>query len=231
MKARGFTLIELLVAIGIVSVLAALPLSSLASLRTRARCIQCVSNLSQWGMALQMYIKDNDGYLPRRGQGVQPVFQYNRPDDWFNSLTPYLEMPSYWELYQAGQTPKPHDRSVFVCPEADASATAGSSNFITYGMNIFICRWDQPDRTKITKLTNISTLAFMVDSPGGYASTVPSPSAYSVLARHGGRANVVFFDGHVQTFPGDYLGCGTGMKTQPDIHWRSGMDGDIWTPF
>ena len=231
MKTRGFTLVELLVAIGIVATLAAITLSSLSAMRTRARCIQCVSNLSQWGMALQMYIKDNDGYLPRRGQGVQPVFLYDRTDDWFNCLTPYLEMPSYWELYQAGKTPKPHERSIFVCPAADASTTANSTNFITYGMNIFIGRTDQTYRTKIAALPNITTLAFMADSPGGYASTVPSPYAYSVLARHGGKANVAFFDGHVQTFSGDYLGCGTGMKTQPDIHWRSGMDGDNWTPY
>jgi len=94
MKPRGFTLVELLVVIGIVAALAAISLSSLSAMRTRARCIQCVSNLSQWGMALQMYINDNDGYLPRRGQGVQAVFLYDRPDDWFNCLTPYLEMPS-----------------------------------------------------------------------------------------------------------------------------------------
>ncbi|CAN5434636.1 hypothetical protein BH09VER1_BH09VER1_52030 [soil metagenome] len=231
MKSRGFTLIELLVVSAIVAVLAAITLSSVASLLAKAKGIQCVSNLSQWGMALQLYLKDNDGYLPRRGQGVQPVFQYNRPDDWFNSLTPYLDMPSYWDLYQRGQTPRPHDRSVFICPSANASTTAGSSNFITYGMNIFIGRWDQPDRTKITKLPHTATLAFMADSPGGYASTVPSPYAYSVVPRHGGQANVAFFDGHVQTFSGDYLGCGTNLKTQPDIHWPSGMEGDIWTPY
>ena len=228
MKKGGFTLIELLAAVAIVSVLSALVISMASAARRQAQNTQCVNNLRQWGLALQMYIKDNDSYLPRRGQGVQPVTQLNRPDDWFNSLSPYLELPPYSQLAQTGRIPKPHDRSVFVCPTAEASDS--SPNFITYGMNMYISRWDQPERTKITKLLNTSTLAFLADTPGGYASTFPSTMPYSVVARHSGRANVCFLDGHVQTFSGDYLGCGTGMKTQPDIHWKSGMEGDIWSP-
>lgn len=230
MKARAFTLIELLIVIGIVAVLAAMSVSSLAALRTKARSTQCISNLNQWGMALQHYLRDNDGYLPRRGQGVQQVFQLTNRDDWFNVLPEYLDMPAYSNLWLAGKIPKPHDRSVFVCPAAEANTTGGSTNFITYGMNMYICRYDQTNRTKIIQLPNISTLAFLADSPGGYASTVPSAYGYSVIARHGGYANVAFFDGHVQSFASNYLGCGIGEKVQPDVHWKSGMDGDTtWT--
>ena len=70
----------------------------------------------------------------------------------------------------------------------------------------------------------------MADSPGGYASTVPSSGGYSVMARHGGCANVVFVDGHVGAFAGDYLGCGKGDNTQPDVRWQTGIAGDTWKP-
>ncbi len=228
MKRHGFTLIELLCVMGVVTVLGMVGASAVLAQRTQALSTQCVANLRQWGVALQLYMQDNDGYLPRRGQGVQPVFRIERPEDWFNCLPPYLGMTSYYDLYQAGRPPKARTRSVFVCP---AAADSGAHpHFICYGMNMYVSRWDQPERTKLTRYTDPSTIAFLADSPGGYASTVPSASGYSVQARHGGRANVAFLDGHVQSFSGAYLGCGNGEKLQPDVRWNPGIPGDTWAP-
>lgn len=228
MRPRAFTLIELLSAMGIVAVLAILSLAGLKASRGKAQSAVCTNHLRQWAMAMMAYVQDNDGYLPRRGQGVQPVFRIERPDDWFNCLPPYLEMPSYYDLYHSGRAPKPRDHSVFVCPAA--ASTGSSGHFICYGMNMYVSRWDQPERLKISKLPDPAVVAFMADCAGGYASAVPSASGYSVVARHGGRANVSFFDGHVSSFRGDYLGCGTGEKPQSDVRWNPGFDGDIWKP-
>lgn len=228
MKQRGFSLAELLCVMSVIALLAVMGVSALAARRAEAQSINCVSNLRQWGVALQLYLQDNDGYLPRRGQGVQPVVRLDRPEDWFNCLPAYLEIPSYQELYQSGNAPKPGQRSVFVCPSA--KVTNANTHFICYGMNMYVSRWDQPERAKITKLPDPSTLVFMADTPGGYASTVPSMAGYSVMPRHGGKANVSFLDGHVQSFAGSYLGCNTGEKTQPDVRWKTGLDGDTWTP-
>ncbi len=227
MKARAFTLVELLAAMGAVVLLAGLVFSGIAAARTQARSAECVSNLRQWGTALQLYVQDHDGYLPRRGQGVQPVFRIDRSQDWFNALCPYLDLPPYHEMVRRGEAPRPGDRSVFVCPEA--VAPDGNTHFICYGMNMYLSRWDQPQPLRITRLSGLSEIAFLADSPGGYASTVPSARPYSVVARHGGRANVAFLDGHVKSLSGDYLGCGTGEKSQPDVRWKTGLS-DTWTP-
>ena len=50
---RGFTLVELLIVIGVIVVLIALLLPSVASVRSRARSAQCQSNLVQLGLARQ----------------------------------------------------------------------------------------------------------------------------------------------------------------------------------
>jgi prepilin-type processing-associated H-X9-DG protein len=211
---------------GIITILTALAASSYATALARAKSADCTGNLNQWGVALQLYMNDNDGYLPRRGQGVQALFVINRPTDWFNCLPPYLGMKSYDDLYTGGQAPHAGQKSIFVCPEAVSAP--GYTYFIAYGMNMYLSRWDQPNASKIGQLPNISTLAFLSDSPGGYASTVPSANPYSVQARHSGRANVVFVDGHVQSFSGTYLGCGSGPVAQPDVHWQTGVAGDTW---
>ncbi len=86
MKSRasaGFTLIELLVVIGVIGSLAGMLLPALHKARGCARNAGCICNLKQMGYALSLYVDDNDGYIPRRGQGVQRLTQISRMSDWF----------------------------------------------------------------------------------------------------------------------------------------------------
>lgn len=224
----GFTLVELAVTILLLALLAALAAGQFAAGAERSREAVCLGNLRNWGIAAGLYAADHDGKLPRRGQGVQQVRVIDREEDWFNALPPYIGEKPYVERANAGQPPRPGSKSIFICPSAKEDPEV--PHFLCYGMNMYLSRWDQPEATRVHSLPSPGTTAFMADAPGGYASTVPSAAGYSVQARHRGCAHVLFLDGRVQSFKGDYLGCGRGEIARPDVRWQTAQEGDSWKP-
>jgi prepilin-type N-terminal cleavage/methylation domain-containing protein/prepilin-type processing-associated H-X9-DG protein len=61
---RSFTLIELLVVIAIIGILAALLMPALGRAKEAGRATACLSNLRQIGVALQIYVQENNNRLP-----------------------------------------------------------------------------------------------------------------------------------------------------------------------
>ena len=73
--ARAFSLVELLVVIGIIGVLLAVLLPTLAQAQKQARWVQCQSNLRQIGVHLEIYSQNWKGYIYPPGLGA------NKPRD------------------------------------------------------------------------------------------------------------------------------------------------------
>lgn len=95
---RAFTLIELLVVISIIAILSAILFPVFAQAKAAAKKTQCLSNMRQLGIGLNMYCSDNDDVLfffahdvdPSRANPVQP-FGATRENRWWNQTQPYLK--------------------------------------------------------------------------------------------------------------------------------------------
>ena len=78
----AFTLLELLVVITIIAGLAALVLPALGNAKRQSYSAECKNNLRQLGVALRLYIEDNNSYPLATADGIlgswEPALRQNR---------------------------------------------------------------------------------------------------------------------------------------------------------
>jgi prepilin-type N-terminal cleavage/methylation domain-containing protein/prepilin-type processing-associated H-X9-DG protein len=86
---RAFSLVELLVTMAIMSVLTAILLPAVQSMRSRIKVMGCMNNLRQIGAAMNMYASENNGRYP------MPYNGHTDSGDWRNRADVYLGTRSH----------------------------------------------------------------------------------------------------------------------------------------
>ena len=228
-KTPAFTLIELLLVIGMVGILAALLLTAISQSKGRALRIQCANNVRQLGLALQGFVQDNRVYpLDVNGDFFKGNYPEHYMG-WMDALTHELELKineSNWQssvwFCPVASHPSDVPKEYFfvsygynafgVATNKDVSSLGlgghnGMGNLRADGKIIFAPPVNEsevvnPSDTMAIGDGLIGNSRFIQDGSAIFWRTTTSDffgSTKRSYARHQGKANVVFCDGHVES--------------------------------
>jgi prepilin-type N-terminal cleavage/methylation domain-containing protein/prepilin-type processing-associated H-X9-DG protein len=223
---RAFTLVELLVVIGIIALLISILMPALSKAKAQAHRVACASNVRQLAIALTIYSRDFNGWLPFCNAGAPP------PDrtGWLYTQN-RLTTPRAAANAESGAVFRIlRTTRVFRCP-ADADGTsdpfAGSIYPLTsYTMNV--CFGDRSNGYRPYKASKFKSHCVVFWEPDEtllgssyvWDDGTSAANQASITQRHGKSSTIACVDGHVEvydrlTFEG-YAGITrNGAKLQP----------------
>lgn len=224
-RRTAFTLIELLVVIAIIAILAAMLLPALAKAKEKAQRTQCLNNLKELGLALNMYSADNQDAMPwpNWGNDANPPcpagWLYSGDargglpaltvTTWATGRVPILKKGTFWQYVPNPET--------FVCPVdkkklvTAAELTARYEQVSSYTMNGASCYYASPNNQyqyKTCKLWQVwNPLCYLLWEPdtsnpsiGNYfndAANYPDQTKGEGVGRgHVKGANILAIAGH-----------------------------------
>jgi prepilin-type N-terminal cleavage/methylation domain-containing protein/prepilin-type processing-associated H-X9-DG protein len=206
-KPHAFTLVELLVVMAVIAILASLLLPALSTAKKRARAVHCLNNLKQIGAGAHMSAQDNDNML-------QLDSLISGSGTWASILFTNVGL---------------EQREMFLCPSYKPFVWEN-------WLNVYGIRRNAPTNCaagpngiflRVDCVSNPTEYLLVGDTTsqaqGGFTARqyylfITTSPLKMIHARHFGRANGLFLDGHVEPCNQPRLeGLGITAEYGPDL--------------
>jgi len=219
-KAKGFTLIELLVVIAIIAILAAILFPVFAQAREKARQSTCLSNCKQIGLAIQMYIDDNDEGFPLMwcNASAPGPWTSDIPANKYYTTNWYFGGPIKWWTWMDTIYPYLKNRNILECPskkgdagyamncqlvplleQQNVTSTRTLSSIKKPADTVFTC--DALIVNKTAAADGVVTdISLYISGPVIVNATAGQYDKHDQVAKHNGGLNYTFTDGHARFY-------------------------------
>ena len=227
-SSAALTLIELLVVIATIGLLAGLLLPALSSAMRKARQSSCAGNQKQLGLGVLLYAGDWDDYLP------YPKSDYGEAAIWIYAIDPYvlnqlssstatlpqkialIKQDPLWLTFDA--TARVNWRTIKLNRKlVGRSDNIGKVNASFADIN--------PKYRRINEIFKPITTPLLMDGRVEESSAAADKCRYDayetyVALRHGGGANLLFIDGHLEWSNQGLPSGGVGGWAQDSTPWN-----------
>lgn len=198
----GFSLVEILIVISIIALLVALVTPVIGMVRSSARTVGCMNNLSQIGVAVRGWATDHNGVIVPAWDDA--LGSGTIQSKWQGQLRPYM----FNDAVAVGS----RIEQSFRCPEMRGEMVWDHTDPTTYGKNIRTGQCPPPQNNngypllKFAQLTSATEAMIIADSaaysdghhPRDFHKWISGAGIWGVAFSHRGKGSFLMGDGHVE---------------------------------